>query len=78
MAESPGIVREAGSLVSYSMMQADEDRRVARYVDRILHGAKTAGLPVEQPTKFGLVINLKTHGRSDSQFRNRCCCVRTK
>jgi len=60
MAEQPDLMQEAGALVSYSVNQTEEERRTASYVDRILRGAKPADIPVEQPTKFHLMINLKT------------------
>jgi putative ABC transport system substrate-binding protein len=60
LAEQPNFVRENGALASYSVSSAEFERRWASYIDRILRGAKPAELPVEQPTKFELVINLKT------------------
>jgi putative ABC transport system substrate-binding protein len=51
---------EAGGLVAYTTLLPELFRRVAGYADKILRGAKPADIPVEQPTRFELVINLKT------------------
>ncbi len=58
MGEGPGYV-ESGGLMYYAANTYDLDRRAATYVDKILKGTKPADLPVEQPTKFEFIVNLK-------------------
>ena len=53
-------VADAGGLMAYDVDYPDLERRAVTYVDRILKGTKPSDLPVQQPTKFALVINLKT------------------
>jgi ABC-type uncharacterized transport system substrate-binding protein len=55
-----GDVVELGGLMSYYSNPLDIRRRAATFVDKILKGAKPADMPVEQPTKFDLLVNLKT------------------
>jgi hypothetical protein len=55
-----GEIARAGGLIAYGPLLAEIDRRVAAYIDKILKGANPADLSVEQPTKFELVINMKT------------------
>jgi len=69
---------ESGGLISYSANDLELFRRAARYVDKIVKGAKPGDLPVEQPTKFEFVINLKPPSRLASRSRQTCWRERTE
>ena len=63
---------DAGGLISYGIDPADQFRQAATYVDRVLRGEKPSDLPVQQPTKFELAINLKTAKTLASPCPPRC------
>jgi hypothetical protein len=67
---------EAGAFLAYVKPIVGHVRRIPSYVDRILRGAKPAELPVQQPTEFELVINLKPRRPLASPSRRRSCCGR--
>ena len=64
--------------MSYGPNLPDLFRRAGDYVDKILRGAKPADIPVEQPTKFDLIINLTTAKALGLTIRNRSCCAPTR
>jgi putative ABC transport system substrate-binding protein len=67
-----------GGLLSYGDDLVDDLRRATTYVDRILRGEKPGDLPVQFPTKFEMVLNLKTAKRSALRYPHRSCFVPTR
>src|SRR5262249_38389566 len=83
LACAPVELAEAGWLVGYGTSVPEQGKRAAEFVDQILKGAKPADLPIEQPTKFELVINLKTAKASGltippSLLRRACRALRSR
>ena len=64
--------------MSYGVDVADLYRRSAAYVDRILKGAQPGELPIQAPTSFELVLNLRTAKSMASKYRESSCCARTR
>ena len=67
-----------GALISYAPDFQDLFRRAAGYVDKVLKGASAADLPIEQPTRFALVVNLRTARILGLTSPNRYCCRPTR
>ena len=74
----PEFVNDAGGLMAYAPNRAATFRHAADYVDRILKGAKPSDLPVEQPTQYELIINLKTAKTLGLTSPSRSCCAPTR
>ena len=72
LAISLSMYTDAGGLMSYAPSEQEMSRCAAVFVDKILKGAKPADLPVEEPTKFEFVINLKDREDIGLQFRRKC------